>query len=402
MRPMENPERRRTLFLTYLYPSFFGTGAQIRSAALVRMLAAREDVHLLVIQPRENNPAVRDAELDNLCKKIEFIPLTPAGEPGGLAPEKPQLIGPIRRFYEENQLNSLFVFRIESCFFLTGGVLNTFPRRYLDLDELTSRRINMLEQLKSISGATTTEPADRRLQMVIRMMEKDFIPRFQKTFVSSEVEAAEARRLTGFEHVHVLPNIYPRRQLLPPSPASTPREILFVGTFSHFPNVDAVLYFHRAILPLIRRRLAEEVVFRVVGSPRPESIGELAQDPAVQLMGYQKDLEPHYARASLAVAPLRAGAGTRIKILEAFSYGRPVVSTSISAAGLDVVDGENILLADAPEDFALACVKILESPGLAARLVANGRRLHEEHYSAGTLLRLYDDAMADNVLNSNP
>jgi len=399
---MEYSERRRTLFLTYLYPSFFGTGPQIRSGALVRMLAAREDVHLLVIQPRENNPVVRDTELDNLCRKIEFVPLTPAGATGGLAPEKTQLLGPIRRFYEENQLNSLFVFRIESCFFLTGGGLNAFPRRYLDLDELAFRRINMLDHLKTISGATTTEPADRRLQMAIRMLERDCIPRFEKTFVSSEVEATEARLLTGFEHIHVLPNIYPQRPLLPLASASARREILFVGTFVHFPNVDAVLRFHREILPLIRRQLGEEIIFRVVGSPRPDSLGELAQDPGVHLMGYQKDLEPYYARASLTVSPLRAGAGTRIKILEAFSHGRPVVSTRIGAAGLQVTDGENILLADTPEDFALACVKILESPDLAARLVADGRRLHQERYSAETLLRHYDDAMADNVLNSSP
>jgi glycosyltransferase involved in cell wall biosynthesis len=158
--------------------------------------------------------------------------------------------------------------------------------------------------------------------------------------------------------------------------------------------VDAVLYFCREIFPLIRQKMGDRVVFRIVGISSPPEILALAENTGVQVMGYQENLEPFYASASLVVVPLRAGAGTRVKILEAFAYGRPVVSTTIGAAGLKVTDGENILLADSTEGFAQACVKVLETSELAERLVEGGRKLHRELYSAEALLRIYDEAMA--------
>ena len=398
-------ERRRTLFLSYLYPSFFGSGSQIRAAALVRMLAEREDVHLLVVYPHTRNRGTRDVELERLCRKVEFMPFQGNSAGGDLGPQsvgeagseprvvpEAELIGAIRRFYDENELNSLFVFRLESCFLLKGH-LDSFPRRFLDLDESAWRRINMLDRIKTISSASTPEVSDRRLQMALRMMEREMVPRFQKIFVSSETEQAEVGRLTGLAHIHVLPNIFPHRPSLPPPPASQVREIFFVGLFSHFPNLDAVLYFHREIFPLIQKKLAAPVIFRVVGSPCSNPLLEIGRDSNVRLMGYQADLEPFYASASVAVVPLRAGAGTRIKILEAFAHGRPVVSTTIGAAGLAVTHGADILLADEPEAFAQACVQILESPALAARLVENGARLHRERYSPEILQRCYDEVV---------
>jgi glycosyltransferase involved in cell wall biosynthesis len=399
----ENNRRRRTLFVSYLYPSFFGTGSQIRAAALLHMLAAREDVYLLVILPHGKIPAARDVETDKLCKEIEFISLLPNGNEDGIAAEgmaanlmpsheAARLSIPIQRFCDENNLDSLFVYRFESCL-LVNDLVERFPRRYLDLDELASRRIGNLDQLKTISSATTTEASDRRLQMALRMMEKKFVQRFEKIFASSEIEAEAARCLTGHPQVDVLPNIAPPRTKLPPAPVTEPREILFVGALAHFPNVDALLYFHREVFPLIQKQLDLPVLFRVVGEPISDLLQELAKDPDVRLMGHQMDLDPFYAAASLALVPLRAGAGTRIKILEAFAYGRPVVSTRIGAQGLAVTDGENILLADNPADFAQACTKVLADTTLSVRLVENAEAFYREHHSLETLVRCYDEVV---------
>lgn len=400
--PGNNP-RRRTLFVSYLYPSFFGTGSQIRAAGLLHMLAAHEDVYLLVLLAHGNIPAERDVATDKVCKKIEFLPLRPNGPEAGAAAEEraahfapsqeaAHLSLPIQRFCDENGLDALFVYRFESCL-LVNDLVERFPRRYLDLDELTSRRIGNLDQLKTISSATTTEASDRRLQLALRMMEKKFVQRFEKIFTSSEIEAEAARRLTGHPQVHFLPNLAPPRTQLPPAPVTGPREILFVGTLAHFPNVDAVLYFHREIFPLLQKQLDLPVIFRVIGGPISNLLQELDKDPDVRLMGFQKDLDPFYAAASLALVPLRAGAGTRIKILEAFACGRPVVSTRIGAQGLAVADGENILLADDPADFAQACAKVLADATLSARLVENAGAFYREHHSLETLVRCYAEAV---------
>jgi len=401
---IENSTRRRTLFLSYLYPSFFGTGTQIRAAALVQMLTAREDVYLLVTHPHVNTPEPRDFALEGLCKKIHFIPfltdswkatseLKKQGQDcSPVVRKQAELVGLVQQFYAENQLDSLFVFRFESCFLIKGNI-SSYPRRYLDLDEFPSRRIGMLDQLKTISGVTISEPTDRRFQMAIRMMEKDIVPKFEKIFVSSELEAIEARRIGGPGQIHVLPNIFLDRPRQSQLPVSLPQEILFVGSFFHPPNVDAVLYFCREIFPLIRQKLGNHVVFRIVGISSPSSVLALAEEPGVQVMGYQEKLDLFYECASVVVVPLRAGAGTRVKILEAFVYDRPVVSTAIGAAGLEVTSGENILLANTPEDFAQACIKILETPDLSTQLVEGGRKIHKKLYSAETLLRLYDEAV---------
>jgi glycosyltransferase involved in cell wall biosynthesis len=225
--------------------------------------------------------------------------------------------------------------------------------------------------------------------MAMRLMEKVLIPKFDRVFVSSEYEAQEVSRLTGYAHAEVLPNIYSRAIAPVPGQSASRREIFFVGHLAYLPNSDAVVYFCREILPLVRAAKGEGVIFRVVGagtSPALESVRNL---PGVAIMGFQESLEPFYARAALVAVPLRAGTGTRLKILEAFTHGRPVVSTTIGAQGLEVTHGENILLADEPEAFARACIDLMEQPELAARLCKGGADLLRSHYTQDALRRGY-------------
>jgi glycosyltransferase involved in cell wall biosynthesis len=92
-------------------------------------------------------------------------------------------------------------------------------------------------------------------------------------------------------------------------------------------------------------------------------------------------VEPHYREATISVVPLRAGGGTRLKILEAFALGRPVVSTSVGCEGLDVIGGEHLFVADTPAAFAESCVTLLRNPGLRRTLTMNARQLAEQRYS---------------------
>jgi len=106
----------------------------------------------------------------------------------------------------------------------------------------------------------------------------------------------------------------------------------------------------------------------------------LAQTPGVTLTGFVPDLAPEYGRAQIAIVPLRAGSGTRIKILEAISYGRPIVSTRAGAEGLDLCHEEHCLLADTPAEFSTACLRLMSDPGLRELLVRNaGQWLTANH-----------------------
>lgn len=405
----QTPLRRRTLFLSHLYPSLGGSGTQIRAATLIRTLAAREDVFLVILTRHRKPPGPRDGETESLCQAILYLRVQTPGPAEAGHEEGPEdeawggmdheacaparVAEAVKTFYHAHHLNTLFVFRMDSCALIAGG-LDDFPRAFLDLDELDSRRNEMVFGLRDRNGETSPDADCRSAQRTLRLLEKKIIPRFGKVFVSSEEEARRVRQATAAGKVAVLPNVFPAR---PPSGAEPPPpwEILFVGNLSYYPNEDAVRHFGGEVWPRLRNDLGNSVLFRVVGMGCPPALREWLDQPGIRLMGYQEDLTPWYARAAAVVVPLRAGSGTRIKILEAFAHDCPVVSTTLGAEGLKVTDGENILLADGPEAFAEACRAVLTRPGQAAVLARAGHRLHRENYLPKHLLLRYDDAMAD-------
>jgi glycosyltransferase involved in cell wall biosynthesis len=174
----------------------------------------------------------------------------------------------------------------------------------------------------------------------------------------------------------LLPNVV---RLPAPIPRLSGRSLLFIGTLDYLPNEDAVLYFSNAVLPHLFSA-GHEIDFRVVGIKTPRSIQKLSGQPGVTVVGAVKDVAAEYARARLMVVPLRTGSGTRIKILEAFAFHVPVVSTSAGAAGLDVVHGVQLLIADTPEEFAAACLRLLQDDELAEMLARNAHAwLRESH-----------------------
>jgi polysaccharide biosynthesis protein PslH len=369
-------------------------------------LAAVEDVYLMVVHPPSMLLGPLDEEMEALCQKCQSLYLVePQAEEQkavqgtqmqitlsampSLSVTQKTLAAQIKHFYDEEKLEHLFVFRMESYFLLQGS-LDQYPSRALDMDESCFQRSQNITLLKARNGEE--ESAERRrANKVISFLERQMVSRFPKVFVSSAKEMLRARDLSRETLFHVLPNIFPTRTPSFSSPAEKPREILFVGTLSYYPNEDAARYFAEEIFPLIQKREGDGILFRIVGFGGSTALEALEKNPGVKWMGYQENLDSFYAAASVVVVPLRAGTGTRLKIQEAFTQKRPVVSTAIGAEGMAVTDGENILLADEPEHFAAACLKILDQPELAARLIQGGLKLHGELYSLACLIKSYRD-----------
>ena len=131
---------------------------------------------------------------------------------------------------------------------------------------------------------------------------------------------------------------------------------MFVGHYSHSPNEDAVSYFVKEIFPLIRQDIPG-VVFYMVGSQITEAVQSLASRDVVAV-GYVPDLMPYLDGCRVFVAPLRYGAGIKGKIAQSMGVGLPVVTTSIGAEGMNLIDGEHVLIADSPAAFASAVVRL--------------------------------------------
>jgi glycosyltransferase involved in cell wall biosynthesis len=179
--------------------------------------------------------------------------------------------------------------------------------------------------------------------------------------------------------IHVLPNGVDTQYFQPVTGIEEEEALAFTGSLDWLPNDDAVLYFAREILPLIWQK-KPAVKFYVVGKSPSVAVRDLAADERIAVTGRVEDVRPYLHRAKVFVVPLRIGGGTRLKILEAMSAERPVVSTTVGAEGIDYRDQHNIVLADQPAEFAQKVVDLLEDAAARRDLGRAGRQLVLNQY----------------------
>jgi sugar transferase (PEP-CTERM/EpsH1 system associated) len=175
--------------------------------------------------------------------------------------------------------------------------------------------------------------------------------------------------------------------------ADAPRshELIFTGSMDWLPNEDAMLYFAREILPVLR---AEDprVHLSIVGRAPTPAVRALAGD-GVTVTGSVDDVRPFMRDAAVYVVPLRIGGGTRLKIFEAMAMGKAVVSTVVGAEGLPVTNGEQLVLADGPAEFARSVLDLLHDRDRRGRLERAARALVLEHFDWSVVARELEDAL---------
>ena len=170
-----------------------------------------------------------------------------------------------------------------------------------------------------------------------------------------------------------------------------PREIVFVGSMDWLPNEDGIRWFIEACFPVIRQSLPDAHL-TIVGRAPTAALRRLADSQeGIDVTGTVDDVRPYLAQASLSVVPLRIGGGTRLKIYESMAMGTPVVSTTIGAEGLPLINGEHLMLADDPQALATAIVSLLNDPATAQRIANNALHYVQRHCSW--------DAVADEFLS---
>lgn len=211
-------------------------------------------------------------------------------------------------------------------------------------------------------------------------LERDWLPRYSEILAASEADALRARAIAPAAQVSVYPNAIPAVGLPPAADASEPEAVAFSANFEYHPNRSAVRFFRYEVWPRLRDRWPR-LVWRLIGK-NPQAVEDFTSgDPRIQVTGPVEDAVRELARAQVAVAPLLSGSGTRLKIIEAWAAGLPVVSTSVGAEGLPARDGETLLLADSGRAFAAAVSRLLASPDLRRRLGTCGRNLVEQRFT---------------------
>jgi len=206
------------------------------------------------------------------------------------------------------------------------------------------------------------------------------LPRiFNACATVSEEDRCQMQQRYGFTDVHVVKNGVDL-DYYPVTPDPLTDTIAFIGSLDWRPNQDAVTFFAKSILPLIRAA-RPSVTVSVIGRRPPRNLSRLCARSGIALQADVADVRPYLIAASLVIVPLRIGGGSRLKILEALAAGRCVVSTTIGAEGLAVEAGKHLLIADDPTDFARLITTLLADPTARHSIAAAGRSLVESEYS---------------------
>lgn len=245
----------------------------------------------------------------------------------------------------------------------------------------------MREAMKYLPPSPHLWAAETYRYLLYRRWELTWSQSFLATVVCSEEDKGYLEA-NGVSNVVVVPNgindtaVVPRKPRRPRT-ADGPLRIVFLGNVGHPSNLDAIEFFVTEVLPLVRASHPDAVLDVVGPSATPELEARLAG--RARFLGYVPDLGAELAEYDVLVAPIRFGSGTRVKLLDAMACRIPIITTRSGAEGLPVVDGEHMLLAAGPADFAEKILALKRDPELGQRLVTNGAELVEHRFRSGVI-----------------
>lgn len=381
-------------------------GGAVRLYNLIKQLASHCELYVLIFNQGGEDPVQREA-LEVFAEKVYFHDWKPSieGPPWSVDPPNVRLFAShrvellIRDLLARHRIEILQLEYTELAQYHRAAgedvrvilvehdiSFRSFRRR-LDLgfhQRFPDSRVYGSNTLDGLGLLMHEVQAARRVDQIHVMSADD------GTFLSSYLP-------DGVERVRVVPNAVDTEFYRPPADLPERRGVLFVGNFQNLPNMDAFEFFVAEIWPRLRR-LEPEAELSVVGAKMPESMYEWDGRDGIEIVGSVPDMRTAYHGHRVLACPIRAGSGTRLKLLEAFAAGIPAVSTALAAEGLDVEGDVHLLLAEEPEEFAAALSRMLSDGALRERLASAALDLAAELYdwsaSAEKNLRGFGELLA--------
>lgn len=258
--------------------------------------------------------------------------------------------------------------------------VNSRIPRILDLTDAGSLYLErFLQQEKRILRRILLSEELSRLRLYERNLEA-----FEMNLVCSQIDREVLLRHAPSARIELLFNGIDLDSFIPDKTIRPdPMRIVYTGNMRYFPNLDGAYYLIKEILPRIKSR-AGGVKTYIVGQDPPAGLRHMA-NPDVVVTGFVPDIREYYLRSTVAIAPVRFGAGTLNKVLEPMALGIPVVASSIAVEGLPVEDGRELLIADSPAEFAEAVVRLFHEPALGECLAKNAMALVRSSYGWGAI-----------------
>lgn len=422
----------RVLFLSQLVPYPPDAGPKVRQYYTLLYLAERHSVTLAAFAREDDKPEAIE-HLKSLCKNVYTAPMKRSKLRDGMA-----LVGSWLRggsFIIQRDTAAEMAMRVEDE--LLGGydlvhadqlwmaqyallaerlaAEGKIRRPRLILDEHNAC-FQIFQRLAQGSGNPLTRLLLEREWRALKRYEAQACARFDHVVTVTDEDRLileemvnEVRQGSGQSEqplpggsrrtqFSTIPICVDTQEVQPVPPAQGSQEVLHLGTMFWLPNVEGVLWFMREVLPRLREKLPGATL-SVVGKNPPDSIRLLAsRESGVEVTGYVPDPRPYLERAGAFIVPLFAAGGMRVKIVDAWRWGLPIVSTRIGAEGIRYRDGENILIADDAEAFAQALARVLQDGELNQRLRENGRRWVEEQYDWQRVYPAWDEVYRTSAL----
>ena len=397
--------RQKLLVLTQTLPAMGGQGTAMRLGNMLEALARHFDITMICVSvDRPTHPEILAQHWKDLCVRSIFFNVADQAEPlrqrqrqtlTRLMNPAPKLLSTwpvdyiMKRLshFRGEHFDQVLVSRIRLMPLwraMQGQLGVTAGRQVLDLDDIESR--SQALQVQMLGRAHLG-----RVGFVLEWLEARKLAReearafseMQRVLLCSTDDKTLLGQRFSPDQIDVVPNTIRVPAQLPLPPMTGPLRLLFVGTLNYPPNENAVKWLVEEIMPAIRNKVGQDMAeLTVIGRGPGEWVRKQAAAGAFILHGDVPEVEPHYAHCHAVLVPIRAGGGTRIKILEAFGYGRVVISTTLGAEGIAADDGQQLMIADSPAAFADAAHRLLTEAGLAQHLIDNGRRRVLERYSA--------------------
>jgi glycosyltransferase involved in cell wall biosynthesis/SAM-dependent methyltransferase len=237
--------------------------------------------------------------------------------------------------------------------------------------------LHFLREMREAEMSGDRKAMDQALET--KRQELELVEAADATIVLSQFERTELRDLVPHANIVVLPLVFSDVDSAPPG-FDERKDILFIGSFPHKPNIDAVVYFANEVYPLIRAK-RPDIDWHIVGSaPTPEVLA-LGESPGITVHGFVNDIDPLFRSVRATVAPLRYGAGIKGKIATSLAYGVPCVATSVAAEGMEVRDGEQLIVADSAAQMAEAILALYEDRDLWTRMSTAAQATAVAEYS---------------------
>ena len=410
----------RILWISHflLYPET-GYGALQRSRNLLLELCKHHDIYLICLFREADKSLVKNLDLAEIdlkkhCKNVFFVP---------------HKISNISKIYFI--LKSIFAkfpysVSIYCSKYLKNDVLRFISDENIDLihsdtlgmiepilDRISAIKVlnhHDIESHKMYRRYKNEENLAKRLffwneNKCLEKYEKKYYKKYDMNIVVSEMDYKRLNEIMGKWNIHaiIVENGVDCDYFAFHARKNCHEELIFTGALDYYPNDKSMLFFCSDVWPILKKKYPK-LKFSIIGKNPSKSLMSLVKSSRdIKMLGYVDDVRPHIKRAKVFVCPIKEGGGTRIKILDAFSQGVPVVSTYIGAEGLDAVNGKHLLIADTPSEFVERISDLLDNDVLSEKISRDARKFVEEKYSykyLGKKLAKEYENLLENKLNT--